>query len=67
MDSLGIERQILSVSQAQPHLERRPDAATAARMANDLYDELCRRLPGRFSVFVALPLPHVDEALAEIE
>ncbi len=67
MDSLGVDRQILSVSQAQPYLERRSDAATAARMANDLYDELCQRHPGRFSVFAALPLPHVDEALAEIE
>jgi len=67
MDSLGIDRQILSVSQAQPYLERRSDAAAAARMANDLYEELCRRHPGRFSVFAALPLPHVDEALAEIE
>lgn len=67
MDSRGVDRQILSVSQAQPYLSVGADAATAARMANDLYDELCQRHPGRFSIFAALPLPHVDEALAEIE
>src|SRR5664279_3496350 len=53
MDSLGIDRQILSVSQAQPYLERRSDAATAARMANDLYDELCQRHPGRCLLYTS--------------
>ena len=67
MDALGIDRQVLSVSQAQPYLADRADAAAAAALANDLYDELCQRHAGRFSTFAALPLPHVEETLAEIE
>ncbi len=67
MNSLGIDRQVLSVSQAQPYLDGASDAAKAATLVNDLYDELCHAHPGRFAIFAALPLPHVDEALAEIE
>lgn len=67
MDSLGIDRQILSVSQAQPYLADASDAASAAQLGNDLYDELCREYPTRFSFFAVLPLPYIDESLAEIE
>lgn len=66
MDAQGIDRQILSVSQAQPYLARAGDAAAAARLGNELYDDLCDDYPGRFSYFAALPLAHVEESLAEI-
>lgn len=67
MDTVGVDRQILSVSQAQPYLSDARDAAAAAQLGNDLYDELCQRYPERFSYFAALPLAHMDETLAEIE
>jgi aminocarboxymuconate-semialdehyde decarboxylase len=67
MDAYGIERQVLSLSQAQPYMEDRVDSVAAAQLANDLYDELCRRHDERFSTFAALPLPHVGDALDEIE
>ncbi len=67
LDRVGIDIQVLSVSQAQPYLETPGDAAQAAVLANDLFLALADERPDRFRVFAALPLPHVDEALAEIE
>jgi aminocarboxymuconate-semialdehyde decarboxylase len=66
MDRLGIDVQILSVSQAQPYLSGADAAANAAKVANDLYIDLCRQYPGRFFTFAALPLPHVTESIDEI-
>jgi len=66
MDSLGIDRQILSVSQAQPYLANPDDAVRAATLANNLYDELCDAHPDRFSYFAVLPLPHVEESMREL-
>jgi predicted TIM-barrel fold metal-dependent hydrolase len=66
MDAIGIDRQILSVSQAQPYLDDVISAVRAAALGNDLYEELCRQYPRRFSYFAVLPLPHIDESLAEI-
>lgn len=66
LDRMGIDVQMLSVSQAQPYLPEVKDAVEAARLANDLYSELCDEHSGRFLYFAALPLPHVGEAVAEI-
>ncbi|MGA9114238.1 MAG: amidohydrolase family protein [Candidatus Dormiibacterota bacterium] len=66
LDRVGIDTQVLSVSQAQPYLPAAADAADAARLINDLYADVCRDHPGRFYAFAALPLPHVDESLEEI-
>jgi len=67
LDSSGIDTQVLSVSQAQPYLPDPVAAAEAARVANEEYIALCAAHQGRFLTFAALPLPHVDRALAEIE
>ena len=40
---------------------------TPRARANDLYAELIERYPRRFKGFVAVPLPHVDAALKELE
>ncbi len=66
MDRLGVDVQILSLSQAQPYLSDAAAAADAARLGNDLYVELCSRYPGRFFTLAALPLPHVAESVNEI-
>jgi predicted TIM-barrel fold metal-dependent hydrolase len=66
LDRVGVDTQVLSVSQAQPYLPGARDAAEAARLVNDLYADLCEAHPGRFLTFAALPLPHIDESLAEI-
>ena len=66
LDQAGIDTQVLSVSQAQPYLPDPGRAAEAAKAGNDLYAELCAAHPGRFLAFAALPLPHLDQSLAEI-
>jgi 6-methylsalicylate decarboxylase len=66
LDRVGIDTQILSVSQAQPYLPGSRAAVAAATLANDLYAELCHAYPGRFYTFAALPLPHIGESLAEL-
>jgi aminocarboxymuconate-semialdehyde decarboxylase len=66
MDSAGIDVQVLSVSALHPYALDRDSAVAAARLANDLYADVCRRYPTRFAAFGAVPLPHVDVALAEV-
>jgi len=67
MDAAGIRMQILSVTPASPHFERQADAVEAARLANDEYAALTRRFGDRFRAFAALPLPHTEAALTELE
>jgi predicted TIM-barrel fold metal-dependent hydrolase len=67
MDAAGIQLQILSVTPASPHFERQADAVEAARQANDEYAAMTRRFPDRFRALAALPLPHTEAALAELE
>lgn len=66
LDRCGVDAQVLSAGQAQPYLPEPGDAAEAAKLGNDSYEELCAAHPGRFFAFAALPLPHVEQALAEI-
>ena len=67
MDSVGIGIQALSICPQAPHFEDKDHAVTAARKANDLYAEVVQKHPKRFVAYVALPLPHVDETLKEID
>jgi 6-methylsalicylate decarboxylase len=67
LDRSGIDTQVLSVSQAQPYLPDPIAAAEAAKVANEEYADLCTTHPGRFLTFAALPLPHIGQALAEID
>jgi 6-methylsalicylate decarboxylase len=67
LDRAGVDTQVLSVSQAQPYLAEPRAAAEAAKVANDEYAALCDAHRGRFLTFATLPLPHIDEALAEID
>jgi 6-methylsalicylate decarboxylase len=66
LDRAGIDTQVLSVSQAHPYLPDPGAAAEAAKVANEEYADLCDAHRGRFLTFATLPLPHVDQALAEI-
>jgi aminocarboxymuconate-semialdehyde decarboxylase len=66
LDGAGVDTQVLSVSQAQPYLPDPAAAAPAAKLANEEFVSLCDAHRGRFLAFAALPLPHADQALAEI-
>jgi 6-methylsalicylate decarboxylase len=50
-----------------PYLADADEAAEAARLINDLHAGVVARHPARFAAFTALPLPHVELALAELE
>ncbi len=67
MDEARVDRQVVSLSSLAPHLEDARRATDAARLANDLYAELVAGWPARFASFAALPLPHLDASLAELD
>jgi 6-methylsalicylate decarboxylase len=67
MDAAGIDCMVMSLGNTPPYHTSVDVAAAAARGSNDLYVDLYTRHPRRFAVFSALPLPHVDAALQELE
>ncbi len=67
LDEAGVDLAVLSPSASQPYAETEANAATAARLCNDIYADLVRQFPGRFAALATVPLPHVDAALAEAE
>lgn len=65
MEKLGIDFSFLSIS--SPNLSR-ADCATEAELVHTINGEgaaIVRRHPDRFGLFAGLPLPHVQQALAE--
>lgn len=67
MDQAGVQLQVLSHGIMAPYLPDQDQARTAAQASNDGSAELMSRYPGRFGGLAALPLPHVDAALRELE
>jgi predicted TIM-barrel fold metal-dependent hydrolase len=66
MSELGVATAILSVS--TPGTAFLPKPADAAALARDLNDELAGVVtaqPDRFGLFATVPMPHVDESVAE--
>src|SRR5947209_6328744 len=57
--------QVPSVGAQQPYLESAKDAVEAATFANDSYKEVVDAGSGHYRAFGCVPLPHVDEAVAE--
>jgi predicted TIM-barrel fold metal-dependent hydrolase len=67
MAELGVATAILSVS--TPGTTFLPKAADAAALARDLNDygaQLAASQPDRFGFFATIPMPHIDEAVAEV-
>jgi predicted TIM-barrel fold metal-dependent hydrolase len=67
MADLDIATAILSVS--TPGTTFLPDPADAAALARDLNDDtatLVAAQPDRFGFFATIPMPHVDESVAEV-
>lgn len=67
LDSSGIRVQVLCVGAQQPYFAKAEEAITGAKMANDLYADVCKKYNGRYEAFAAVPLPHVDAALKETQ
>jgi predicted TIM-barrel fold metal-dependent hydrolase len=66
MAEAGVGLQVLS-STTPTYLEDPSAAVDRARIVNDELAARCRQDPHRFRFWASLPLPHVDEALAEME
>jgi 6-methylsalicylate decarboxylase len=65
MDEAGVGRQLLSAL-FPPYLSDEADAVRAARCVNDAHAALVGRQQDRLAAYAALPLPHVDAALAQL-
>ncbi|WP_375423729.1 amidohydrolase family protein [uncultured Friedmanniella sp.] len=67
MDSVDVDYQVFSAVGLNTVLDDPADAVTAAQFINGLYSDACARFDGRFRGFATVPLPHLDEAIAETE
>lgn len=67
MDRNGIATAMLSLAAPGFHFDSAADAAALARLCNDEAAAICAQYPGRFGFFATLPLPHIDESLAEVD
>ncbi|HEY7626766.1 MAG TPA: amidohydrolase family protein [Ilumatobacteraceae bacterium] len=70
MDRMGIDAAVLSVSSPGVRFGTGGSAADAvalARHVNDVAAATVAEHPGRFGAFASLPIPDLDESLAEIE
>ena len=67
MEHHEIDAAVLSVGPPGAFLGEGGDPGRVARLANDGIAEIVRAEPTRFAGLVTLPLPDLDEALAELE
>lgn len=66
MVALNVDTAIMSVSApGTTFLPKAADAASLARDLNDINIDVVRATPDRFGLFATLPMPHVDESVAE--
>jgi predicted TIM-barrel fold metal-dependent hydrolase len=65
MDSAGVDIQLLSAIGLNTEIAEQAGAVDAARHINDVYAGVVARYGGRFGAFGSVPLPFVDEAIAE--
>ncbi|WP_193748792.1 amidohydrolase family protein [Leisingera sp. ANG-Vp] len=66
-DRCGIETSILSFTDPGASIGPKDFSIALARECNEYLARLKQDHPTRFGAFAVLPLPHVDEALAELE
>lgn len=66
MHRAGVDMQILSASPQMPYTQDRDKAAAAARFVNDQYAAVTGQHPDHFRAFAAIPMPHIDESIAEL-
>ncbi|GAA3112570.1 amidohydrolase family protein [Pseudonocardia yunnanensis] len=65
LDAAQLQHQVLGLGHNQPYFDEVEASTMVARLANDLYAEATIRWSGRLAAFGAVPLPHIDEAIAE--
>jgi predicted TIM-barrel fold metal-dependent hydrolase len=69
MDRQGVETSVLSLLGSFCWVEAQPPEVSGAlcRTVNDGLSAICRKYPGRFAAFAALPLTDMSAAVAEFE
>ena len=67
MDTNGVGASVISISHPGVHFGDRAGARVLARRCNEVGAECSQRWPDRFGAFLTVPLPDVDNALAEID
>lgn len=66
MDRADVETQVIAVTPQVPAGPAPASSHALAREINTEYFRIADRHPGRFLVYGTLPLPHVQESLAEV-
>ena len=67
LDEAGIDVAVLSVAPPAAVFRNAASAAETLATANDEVVEACSAVPDRFVALAVLPLPHVEESIAELE
>ena len=66
MDRTGIATAVVSAPDADLLYRDRPVALRLSRLLNELFAKTIQSRPDRFGAFASLPMPHLDDALAEV-
>jgi aminocarboxymuconate-semialdehyde decarboxylase len=66
MDEAGVDKAVLSIPPPGIGFQDAGRAAEAARLVNDELIQAAERFPDRLRVMMTLPLPHAEEAVAEV-
>jgi predicted TIM-barrel fold metal-dependent hydrolase len=66
MERAEVEMQVLSACPQVPYSEDAERATSLATFVNDQYAGLVERHPDQFRAFATLPMPHVEESVAEL-
>lgn len=66
MDQMGIDIAVTSISTPGIQLQDRNTSKELARRCNDFAASLIRQHPKRFGALASVPMPHLDDAIAEI-
>jgi 6-methylsalicylate decarboxylase len=67
MDENGIDVAALTLSSPGVPFKNREKARRAARSVNEAFAEYVSCYPSRIAAFATLPLPHIDDALSELD